>query len=62
MELKQFLTQKRITATRAATELGISRQTIYNIYKGYSVSPKIAKRIQVWSDNEIDVNELIAWD
>jgi plasmid maintenance system antidote protein VapI len=58
--LKDYMKQNNITVVRAAAELNVSRQHIYDMLRGDAYpSRKLALRIEDWSQGELKKEGLI---
>jgi DNA-binding XRE family transcriptional regulator len=56
---ESFLRQKNITKTRAAKEIGISRQWLYAALNGQPIGKRAAQKIEKWSGGFVTAVELM---
>ena len=56
---KSYFKSKHITKMAASDQIGITRQTLYNILKDGKVSVSTAKKIEKWSNGELKAIDLL---
>jgi plasmid maintenance system antidote protein VapI len=53
MKFATYLEENKISVQNAATELGITRQRIYQLKNGSRASPELALRVEHWTKGEV---------
>jgi plasmid maintenance system antidote protein VapI len=59
MRLESYLKLAGKSVIKAASELGVTRQRVYQIIKGDRASPELAEKIEKWSDGAVQREELL---
>ncbi|MEA2094172.1 MAG: hypothetical protein U9P11_06390 [Pseudomonadota bacterium] len=59
MKISSYLKLTGKSVIYAAIELDISRQRIYQLMNGDTASPKLAQKIEEWSEGAIQREELL---
>jgi len=59
MKLNAYLKLTGKSVIQAADELEVTRQRIYQLLNGNTASPKLAQKIETWSEGAIQREELL---
>jgi DNA-binding transcriptional regulator YdaS (Cro superfamily) len=60
MELREWLFRKKITQTKLAKEVGVSKQYMYLVCSNkHRVSSKLALKIEKFTNGEVTAEELV---
>ena len=58
-KIKDAIDRRKLTKLEAARQIGITRQTLYNILSGQQMDVATARKIERWSNGEIRAAELM---
>ena len=58
-KIKNAIDRRKLTKLEAARQIGITRQTLYNILSGQQMDVSTARKIERWSNGEIRAAELM---
>ena len=59
MKLFAYLKLAGKSAIQAASELGVTRQRLYQLENGGRASPELAKKIEEWSEGAVQREDLL---